>query len=145
MCIICNDYCTCIKHRSRKKVTMGILMIIDDGVYVCICTVYYNFLKQHTQHAFVYASYFSTKVNIACRGTIINNRTYATICVLEGKKWSNKDKLMNMLTKLFEGTWIAKYAFKVTSHDSPYHITDPNLLLYCDLTHQIGKLNMEKN
>ena len=62
--------------------SLGILMRIDDGVYVCICTVYSNVLKQHTQHAFVYDSYFSTKVKSACRGAIIDNRTYAPICVL---------------------------------------------------------------
>ena len=64
---------------------LGILVRIDDGVYVCICTVYSKVLKQHTQHVFVYDSYFSTKVKSACRGAIIDNRTYAPICVLEGK------------------------------------------------------------
>ena len=91
--------------------------------------------KQHTQHAFVHDSYFSTKVKSTCRGAIIDNRTYAPICVLEGKDRSNKDTLNNMLMKFFEGTCIVKYAFKVTSHDSPWNITNPYLLLYFDLTH----------
>ena len=98
---------------------LGILMRIDDVVYVCICTVYSNVLRQHTQHAFVNDTYFSTKVKSACRGAIIDNITYAPICVLEEKYRSNKNTLKNMLRKCFEGTCIVNYAFKVTSHDSP--------------------------
>ena len=73
---------------------LGILLIIDDGVYVCICTVYSNVLKQHTQHAFVYDSYFTTTENSAFQGAIIDNRRYAPICVLEEKyrkKIKNRD------------------------------------------------------
>ena len=40
---------------------LGILMRIDDGVYVRICTIYSKVLKQHTQHTFVYDSYFQQK------------------------------------------------------------------------------------
>ena len=50
-----------VLHIEREQ--MGppeILLRIDDGVYVCICTVYSKVLKQNTQHAFVYGSYFST-------------------------------------------------------------------------------------
>ena len=65
-------------------------MIIYDGVYVCICTVYSNVLKNHTQHAFVYESYFSTKVKSACRGAIIDNIPDAPICVQEGKDRETK-------------------------------------------------------
>ena len=47
---------------EREKMgTIGILLRIDDGVYVYNCTVYSYVLKHHTQHAFVYDSYFSTK------------------------------------------------------------------------------------
>ena len=50
-----------------------------------------------------------------------------------------------MLGKFFEGMCIEKFAFKVTSHDSPLNITDLYLLLYCDLTYQIGRLKTETN
>ena len=98
---------------------LGILMKIDDVVYVCICTVYSKVLKQHTQHAFFYDSYFSAKLKSACRGAIIDNRTCSPIYVLEEKDISNKDTQENMLRKFFEGTCIVNFAFKVTSHDSP--------------------------
>ena len=105
---------------EREQIgTLGILLIIDDGVYVCICTVYPEILKQHTQHAIFYDSYFSTKVKSACRGAIIDNITYAPICVLEKKDRIIKDTLKNMLWNLFQGTCVVKYAFKVTSRDSP--------------------------
>ena len=59
-------------------------MRIDDGVYVCNCTVDSYVLKHHTKHAFVYDSHFSTTEKSLCRGAIIDNRTYSPIYVLEG-------------------------------------------------------------
>ena len=46
---------------EREKMgPLRILMRIDDGFFVSNCTVYSYVLKQHTQHAFVYDSHFST-------------------------------------------------------------------------------------
>ena len=134
-----------INIEIEKMGPLGIFMITDDGVYVCNCTVYSYVLKQHTQHAFVYNSYFSTKENSAFHGAIIDNRTYAPICVLEEKYRKVKATLKNMLRNFFEGTYIVKYAFKVTSHDYSSYITDLYLLLYCDLTHQFVRLKTETN
>ena len=39
-----------------KMGNMDILLIIDNGVYVCICTFYYFVFKEVTHHAFVYDS-----------------------------------------------------------------------------------------
>ena len=69
--------------------TLKILLRINDGVYVCICSIYSEVLKEFTQLAFVYDSYFSTKVKSACQGAIIDNRRYSPICVLEGKERKN--------------------------------------------------------
>ena len=50
-----------VLHIEREKMgTLVILMRINDGVYVCICSVYSKILKEFTQHAFVYDSYFTT-------------------------------------------------------------------------------------
>ena len=68
-----------------KMVPLGILLRINDGVYLCICSVYSKTLKRWTQHAFFYDIYFTTKVNSEFHGAIIDNRIYAPICVLEGK------------------------------------------------------------
>ena len=145
MCIICNEHCTCVKHWKRKNGPLKILLRINDGVYVCICSVYSKVLKEFTEHAFVYDSYFSTKINSACRGTIIDNRRYSPICVLEEKYRKSKRTLKNMLRDLFQVTCTVNYVFKVTSRDSSWHITDLYLLLYCDLTHRIGRLKTETN
>ena len=102
-----------------KMYTLGIRMIIDYGVYVCNCTVYSYVSKQFTQHAFVYDSNFSKKEKIECCGAIIINISYAPICVLEGKDIKIKHTLKNMLRNFFEGTCIVKYAFKITSNESP--------------------------
>ena len=105
---------------EREKMgPLGILMRIYDGVYVCNYTVYSCILKQCTQHEFFYDSYFSSKEKILCCGTIIDNRSYAHICVLEEKYIKSKHTLKNMLRIFFEGTCIVKYAFKVTSYEYP--------------------------
>ena len=97
---------------------LKILQRINDGVYACIFYVYSKFLKQFTLHAFVYERYFSTKVNSACCGAIIDNIRYSTICVIEGKYGESKCTLKNMLRNFFQGTCTVNYAFKVTSRDS---------------------------
>ena len=50
-----------VLHIERENIgTLEILMKINDGVYVCICSVYSKILMEYTQHAFVYDSYFTT-------------------------------------------------------------------------------------
>ena len=103
----------------EKMGPLGILMRIDDSVYVCNCNVYSYVSKQCTQHAFVHDSHFSTKDNSKCCGAIIDNISYAPICVLEEKYIKSKRTLKNMIRTFFKGTCIVKYALKVTSHNSP--------------------------
>ena len=100
-----------------KMGTLGILMRIKDGVYVCICYVYSKIFKKCTQNSFVYDSYFTTTGNNACQGGIIDNRRYAPICVLEEKYRTSITKLKIMLRNFFQGTCSVKYAFKITSSD----------------------------
>ena len=64
---------------------MGILLVIYDIVYVCICTVYSYAFKEVTKHAFVYDSHFSTKEKSKLYKAVIDNRSYAPICVMEEK------------------------------------------------------------
>ena len=89
------DKCECVSSVIKispvfgidndKMGALGILMRINDGVYVCICSFYSKILKLWTQHAFVYDSYFTTTVKSACQGAIIDNKIYAPICVMEEK------------------------------------------------------------
>ena len=89
---------------EREKIyNTGILLIIDDGVYVCICTVYSYVLKKITQHAFFYDSHFSKKEKSERCGAIIDYRSYSPICVMEGKDIKRKAALKNMLRKIFDG------------------------------------------
>ena len=105
---------------EREKIgPLGILMRVDDGFYVCNCTVYSHVLKQCTQQAFFYDIYFSTKEKIVCCGASIDNRSYAPLCVLDEKDRKIKRTMKNMLMDFFEGTYIVKYAFKFTSQNSP--------------------------
>ena len=43
-----------LKIDRSKMDTLGILLKIDDGVYVCNCTIYSYVLNVFTQHTFVY-------------------------------------------------------------------------------------------
>ena len=122
------DKCECVSSVIKiepvldidrdKMGTLGIMTRIKDSVYVCICSVYSKILKECTQHAFVYDSYFTTTGNNTCQGEIIDNRRYAPICVLEEKDRETRKKLKDMLRNFFEGTCVVKYAFKITSRDS---------------------------
>ena len=108
-----------VLHIEREKMgTLGILTRINDGVYVCICSIYSKILNEFTQHAFVYDSYFTTTGNIGFQGAIKDNRRHAPVCVLKEKYRETKNKLKNMLRNFFEGTCYVKYAFKITSRDS---------------------------
>ena len=125
--------------------TLKILLIITDSVYVCICSVYSSILKEFTQHAFVYDIYFSTTVKSEWRGAIIDNRRYSPICVIEEKDRETKATLKDMRRNFFKGTYIVKYAFKVTSSDSWWHITNIYFLLYFDLTYRIENFKTQTN
>ena len=103
---------------GEKMDAMWILLIIDDGVYVCICTVYSSVFKKVTQHAFVYDSNFSTKEKSEFCGSIIDNISYAPICVMEGKDIKRKGALNNVVSKEFHGNCILEFAFKFTANDS---------------------------
>ena len=96
---------------------MGIIQVIDDGVYVCICKVYYSVFKEYTAHVFVYNSNFSQWYTSKCCGTIIDNRSYAPIFVLEEKDRKIKSAINNMIWELFESTCIVEYDFKMTEND----------------------------
>ena len=78
-------------------IAMGILLVIDDGVYVCICTLYYSVFKEVTQHAFVYDSHFLPLKKSELCGAIIDNISYALICVLKEKYRKIKGSLNNTL------------------------------------------------
>ena len=42
----------------QKRGTLGILQVIGDSVFVCICKVLSDSTKTETPHAFVYDSHF---------------------------------------------------------------------------------------
>ena len=63
-----------INVEREKMGAMGILLVIGDGVYVFVCTVYSSVFKEYTQHAFIYDSHFSTLDNSEVCGSIIYNR-----------------------------------------------------------------------
>ena len=64
---------------------MVILLVIDDGVYVCIYKVYSSVFTEYTHHALVYDINFSQLEKSECCGSIIDNISYTPICVLEEK------------------------------------------------------------
>ena len=75
-----------VLNTDRSKMgTLGILLRIYDGVYVCNFTIYSYTLKQFTQHAFFHDSHFSTKEKSEFYGAIIDNISYSPICVPKEK------------------------------------------------------------
>ena len=102
------------------------------------------FQISYTTHICLWQS-FSTEYNSECCGTIIDNRSYAPVYGLEGKYRKNKYAMKNMLRRFFDGICIVEFAFKFTAHDYPKHKMGFNLLLYCNLSQQFGRLKIEKN
>ena len=87
------------------------------GVYVCICTVYSSIFKEVTKYTFVYDSHFTEKYKSEFCGAIINNRSYAPICLLEDKDRKIKGALKNVLGEIFFGNCIVEFLFKVTANE----------------------------
>ena len=81
----------------EKMGVMGIVLIFDDAVYVCICTVYSSVFKEVTQHTFIYDSHFSAKKNSEYCGEIIDIRAYSPIYVLDEKYRKRKSAMRSML------------------------------------------------
>ena len=96
---------------------MRIPLVFDGGVYVCICKVYSGVSKEYTSHAFVYDSDFSQLEKSECCGSIIDNRSYVTIFVLEDKDIRGENALNNMLMNWFKGICIVEYVVKVAAND----------------------------
>ena len=96
---------------------MRIILLIDNVVYVCICRIYSDVFKEYSSHEFICDRHFSQLENSECCGAIIDNKSYAPICVLEEKDRKIQFSLNNMLRVLFEGSCIVEYALKVTTND----------------------------
>ena len=79
--------------------------------------LFFNFEKVK-KRAFIYDIHFLTREKSECCGAIVDNISYALICVLEEKDRKSKSSLKNMRRKLFDGNFIAGFAFKVTANDS---------------------------
>ena len=63
--------------------TMRILQVIYYGVYAFICRVYLDVFKKYTSHVFVYDIHFALLYKSECCDAIVDNRSYAHMCVLE--------------------------------------------------------------
>ena len=61
---------------------MGIIQVICNGVFVCVCKLYSNITKTSKSHAFVYDSYFAQNEMSGYCGVIIDNIYNAPVCVL---------------------------------------------------------------
>ena len=96
---------------------MRILQVINDGVCVFICRVFSDVFKIYTSHVFVYESYFAQLENSEYCGSIVDNRSYAHICVLKQKYRTRKTTPNHVLMNFFEGSCIVDYSFKVPAND----------------------------
>ena len=61
---------------------LGILQVIDDSVFVCMCKVFSGITKTSTSHEYFNDIHFVQKYTIGFCGAIIDNITHAPICVL---------------------------------------------------------------
>ena len=99
------EKCECVSYvitiapvlniEREKMGTLGILLKIEDDVYVCICTVYTEILKHFTQHPFVYDSHFqqNRRVNTVVQSLIIDH-------MHPSMYWREKIKIINTLKNM---------------------------------------------
>ena len=67
-------------------VAASILLIVNDGVYICTCSVRSDEYKFKTKHAFVFDSHFKYFHQSRCCGALIDNISDARICFFEDNK-----------------------------------------------------------
>ena len=90
------------------------MQVINYVVYVCICRVYFDVFQKYTSHEFVYHSHFSQLEKNECCGAMIDNRSYASIFLLEEIGRTCKTTKNNVFMIFFKGGCIVDYSFKVT-------------------------------
>ena len=79
----------------------SILRIVNDGVYICTCSVRSDEYKCKKKHAFVFDSHFKPLHQSKCYGDLIDNIYDAPICVMEDKEIETKINLIHALQYLF--------------------------------------------
>ena len=92
----------------------SILITVNDGVYICTCTVQsveYNLSKKH---AFFYDSHYKPLHQTKCCRVLIDNRADAPICILEDKDRESKKQLDHALTDFFGGKCQVEIVYKIT-------------------------------
>ena len=83
----CVNYVTTIapilKIERHEWGALGILQVIDDGLFVWTCKVFSDTIKTTILHAFVYDIHFLQLKKSEWYVAIIDNRSYAPISVLD--------------------------------------------------------------
>ena len=86
---------------------------MNDGVYICVCNVQNVKYDLWKKHSFVYGSHYKPLHQTECCGALIDNRSDATICVLENKERAGKN-MDYALQQFFEGKFHVEQVYKIT-------------------------------
>ena len=92
--------------------------IVNDGVYICTCSVRYDEYKCMKKHAFVFDSNFKPLHKSKRYGGLIDNIADAPICVLEDKERETKLNFRYALKNFFGGKFTVEYIYKITPCES---------------------------
>ena len=77
---------TPVYGREREHWGVAIILIrVNDGVYICKCSVKYDEYKCMTKHASIFDIHLKTLHQSKCCGAQIDNKADAPICVFEDK------------------------------------------------------------
>ena len=61
---------------------ISILIKVNDGVYICSCSIKPEEYRCKTKHAFIYDSHFKPFNQSKCCGYIVDNREDTPICIM---------------------------------------------------------------
>ena len=99
---------------SEPWCAASIIIIVNNGVYICTCSVRHDEYNCKKKHAFVYDSQFKPSHQSNLVGALIDNRYDAPICVLEDKERDTNLNLKHALKYLFGGQCTVEYFYKIT-------------------------------
>ena len=72
-----------LKTERETWGAISVLRKFNDGVYICLCSVKYEEYRRKIKPAFAIDIHFKPLHQSKCCGDLIENRTDASICVLE--------------------------------------------------------------
>ena len=92
----------------------SILIIVNDGVFICTFNVKYDEYDCWTKHTFIYDIHFKPLHQTKCCWILIDSIADAPISVLENRDRETKKNSIHALKECFGGLCHVEYVYRIT-------------------------------